>query len=367
MGNVFISYSQDSFEHKAAVKGLADQLRAAKIDCDLDQDEESPEEGWPAWMLRKIRDSKFVLVVCSEGFWAKFNHASPSGKGVKWEGSIITQELYDAETRNRKFIPVLFSDADKCFIPVPLRPYTYYVVTHPDGYEALVKRLSGRTSEKKPGHDHGGLMTPPRQWQTSAPGPGNTQFIYGDGNVQVGNLSGNLNIKATGRPVIRFSPPRGTIGDNDLLKSRISELFNKTGEEREKRFGKTAYSVMYSNFKRDFGIESQPWTIIWQWPETTAPSIIEYLSEKYANTIAGRKERAGKKGGKLPKRPQLYKEESKLLEQIGLKISSPDVKQALLFFFGVESHTELAHHQHWLWVRRLEREVREAVGEKAPE
>jgi len=371
MCKVFISYSQDSFEHKSAVKGLANQLRAAQIECDLDQDEEFPEEGWPTWMMRKIRGSRFVLVVCSEGYWAKFHHESPSGKGVKWEGSIITQELYEAEARNQKFIPVLFSEADARFIPIPLRPYTYYVVTQVNDYEALVNRLSGRATGSRPRHNHSRLKAStghrPDSSISSPAGPGNVQFNSGDGNVQVGNLSGSLSIQATQRPVIKFSLPRGTIGDNDLLKNRISELFNKVGEEREKRFGKTAYSVMYRNFKRDFGIESQPWTIIWQWPEATAQAIIKYLSEKYANTIAGREGRAGKKGGELPKRPQLYKEEKGLLEQIGIEISSPEVKEALSKYFGVDSHTKLTQYQHWLCVCRLEREVREAVGEQDSE
>lgn len=371
MRKVFISYSQDSFEHKAAVKGLADKLRAAGIDCDLDQDEECPQEGWPIWMMRKIQDSEFVLVVCSEGYMAKFNHKSPSGKGVKWEGSIITQELYEAEARNLKFIPVLLHEADARFIPLPLRPYTFYVATQEERYRALCGRLLGiipvATSSPRANRSETQQGRTSDHPMSSEAVSHHSQFISGDGNIQVGNLGGDLNIQTPKRPIFRFSPARGTIGDNDLLRKRVSELFNRLGEEREKRFGKSAYAVMYRNFKRDFGIESHPWTVVWGWPATAAQAVIDYLSEKYGNTIAGRKERAGKKAGRLPRRPQLYGQEKELLNQLGLKVSSPEVKGALLRYFGVHSHTELTQHNHWLWVCRLRREVQEAIEEGNPE
>jgi len=189
----------------------------------------------------------------------------------------------------------------------------------------------------------------------------------GDGNIQVGNLRGDLKIQTPKRPVFRFLPARGTIGDSDLLRKRISELFNRLGDERKKRFGESAYGVMYRKFKRDFGIENNPWTVVWGWPEAAAQAVTDYLSDKCANTIAGRKERAAKKAGRLPRRPQLYKQERELLSQLGLEMSSPEVGEALLRYFGVRSHTELSHHDHWLWVCRLQREVREIIGEERPQ
>ena len=54
---VFISYSWDSEEHVREVLDLSNRLRSEGVDCVLDQYEESPPEGWPRWMDRKIRDT----------------------------------------------------------------------------------------------------------------------------------------------------------------------------------------------------------------------------------------------------------------------------------------------------------------------
>ena len=40
------------------------------------------------------------------------------GRGSKWEGFVITQELYEAEGKNSKFIPILFAVDDKNYIPI---------------------------------------------------------------------------------------------------------------------------------------------------------------------------------------------------------------------------------------------------------
>jgi hypothetical protein len=63
---VFISYSHDSVEHVERVLQLSNRLRSEGVDCALDQYEESPPEGWPRWMDKKIRDAQYVLLVCKE-------------------------------------------------------------------------------------------------------------------------------------------------------------------------------------------------------------------------------------------------------------------------------------------------------------
>jgi len=100
------------------------------VDCHIDQYEVSPVEGWPRWMGNRIRESEFVLVICSEKYKAKFeSHGEPNkGLGGKWEGAIITQELYEAEGRNAKFIPVCFSEEEVLHIPITLRGATRYVM-----------------------------------------------------------------------------------------------------------------------------------------------------------------------------------------------------------------------------------------------
>ncbi|MFH0986282.1 MAG: hypothetical protein V1882_12260, partial [Candidatus Omnitrophota bacterium] len=169
---------------------------------------------------------------------------------------------------------------------------------------------------------------------------------------------GNIFYLTTKQPEIKMLPPIGSIGANPLLKQSIILRFNKLGEEREKRFGKNAYPVMYNNFKKDFGIKRKSkWTDIWGWPEACADEIIQYLDEKYSNTIVGRIETAATKPGYVHKRPYLFKREKDLLAQIRFEISGDEVKYNLKRYFGVSSHKNLTDLQHWQWVCYLEKEV----------
>lgn len=149
---VFISYSWDGEGHVRRVLNLSNQLRSEGVDCVLDQYESSPPEGWPRWMDRKIREARFVLVVCTEQYYRKVMGQEPedSGVGVKWEGNLIYQHLYNAGTQNSKFIPVLFDSRDQRFIPTPLQGATRYRVDTRSGYDDLYCRLIGRPRAEKP-------------------------------------------------------------------------------------------------------------------------------------------------------------------------------------------------------------------------
>lgn len=151
-GEVFISYSWDSEEHVRAVLDLSNRLRSEGVDCVLDQYEESPPEGWPRWMDRKIRDAKFVLMICTETYYRRVmgDTAAEEGHGVKWEGGLIYQYIYNAGATNTKSIPVLLREQDKAFIPTPLQGATYYVTGTEDGYDKLYARLVNRPRTDKP-------------------------------------------------------------------------------------------------------------------------------------------------------------------------------------------------------------------------
>jgi hypothetical protein len=142
---VFMSYSHDSQAHADAVLRLSDGLRADGIDCHIDQYEESPPEGWPRWMERQIRESQFVLVVCSEFYLKKIlgQVSASEGLGVRWEGSLVYQHLYNAAASNVKFIPILLTEARPEHIPTPLQGATYYRPGKPDDFERLSRRLRG--------------------------------------------------------------------------------------------------------------------------------------------------------------------------------------------------------------------------------
>ncbi len=77
---VFISYSHDSADHIEQVLELSNRLRADGVDCVLDQYEVSPPEDWPRWMDKKIRDAKYVVLVCTEPYQINRMNPAPDSK-----------------------------------------------------------------------------------------------------------------------------------------------------------------------------------------------------------------------------------------------------------------------------------------------
>ncbi len=149
---VFISYSHDSPEHKEHVLQLSNRLCNEGIDCNIDQYETSPSNGWSRWMFNQIDESDFVLVVCTETYGKRFMGKDETGKGrgANWEGGIITQRLYDAELENTQFIPIIFSSNDSKHIPVILRGATYYNLEIRESYNELYARLTYQRLISKP-------------------------------------------------------------------------------------------------------------------------------------------------------------------------------------------------------------------------
>jgi len=152
IGEVFVSYSWDSEEHIEAVLALSNRLRADGIDCVLDQYEVSPPEGWPRWMDRKIAGASLVLVVCTETYLNRvMGRESPDrGMGVKWEGNLIYQHLYNRGADNHKFVPVVMRHSDRAFIPIPLQGASFFNIETNEGYERLHRRLLGVPLAEKP-------------------------------------------------------------------------------------------------------------------------------------------------------------------------------------------------------------------------
>lgn len=101
----FISYSWDNDTHKQWVRKLAEGLRKNGVNATLDQWETSPGDQLPAFMERTIRESKFVVIICTPNY--KKRSDSRKG-GVGYEGDIMTAEAMN-EQNPRKFIPVLRS------------------------------------------------------------------------------------------------------------------------------------------------------------------------------------------------------------------------------------------------------------------
>lgn len=141
---VFISYSHDSEEHRTFVRGISDRLRQEGLNCLIDQYINGfPSEGWQRWMEKQIENADFVLLVCTPSYLQRFRgEARKGGRGVTFEGVVISQTLYDHYYRNTKFIPVIPDDGSFEHVPLPLKSYTCY--TLPCEYDQLYRVLTGQ-------------------------------------------------------------------------------------------------------------------------------------------------------------------------------------------------------------------------------
>jgi hypothetical protein len=147
---VFISYSHDSDAHRDFVLGIADRLRAEGLDCRLDRYINGfPPQGWQRWMEREVEQADYVLIVCTENYLRRYRgEETDGGRGVNFEGLVISQTLYDHYYRNTKFIPVIPANGSLDTVPVPLKGFNTYSL--PDDYEALYRYLTDQHATPAP-------------------------------------------------------------------------------------------------------------------------------------------------------------------------------------------------------------------------
>jgi TIR domain len=100
----FISYSWDSDQHKAWVRRLAEELQGNGVYVHLDQWDVRLGHDLPHYMETCVRESQFVLLICTPKFARKAN--SGNG-GVGYEKSIVTGEIFLGVSDDTKFVPVL--------------------------------------------------------------------------------------------------------------------------------------------------------------------------------------------------------------------------------------------------------------------
>ncbi|WP_426993927.1 SEFIR domain-containing protein [Methylomonas sp. CM2] len=147
---VFISYSHDSPGHAADVLALANQLCEEGIDCEIDQYlNGAPAEGWIRWMERQIAWADFVLVICTETYLKRFKGDDRlGGRGVNFEGLLISQTLYDQFLENTKFLPLIPDNGSIDHVPLILKGGTTYRI--PADYQKLYRVLTNQPANVKP-------------------------------------------------------------------------------------------------------------------------------------------------------------------------------------------------------------------------
>ena len=108
---VFLSYSDDSAAHAERVLELAQWLRGHGIDARIDQFEDSPEQGWPRWIYAQIRESDFVLVVCTRDYLARCEGEVPRGVPCRGVVVVIPPTLGTGHRRGHRPAVVTCDDA----------------------------------------------------------------------------------------------------------------------------------------------------------------------------------------------------------------------------------------------------------------
>jgi hypothetical protein len=160
---VFISYSHDSPTHKADVLALANRLRNDGIDCRIDRYVNgAPKERWIRWMKRQIEWADFVLVVCTKIYLERFDGDDRlGGRGVNFEGLLISQTLYDQFLENTKFLPLIPENGSIDYVPWILKGGTTYKI-HSD-YETLCRVLTNQPEVEMPPLGQRVILSPIKQ------------------------------------------------------------------------------------------------------------------------------------------------------------------------------------------------------------
>ncbi|MGH4024282.1 MAG: CHAT domain-containing protein, partial [Pseudonocardiaceae bacterium] len=154
---VFVSYAHDDAEHEDRVREFWIFLRAHGIDARLDKPAAQRRQDWPLWMLREVREARFVLVVASPAYRQRAEGEAPAGEGlgVQWEAALIREEVYsDREAALNRFLPVVLPGCAQRDIPVWLGrgTSTHYVVSDytVPGAETLLRLLTAQPYEFEP-------------------------------------------------------------------------------------------------------------------------------------------------------------------------------------------------------------------------
>ena len=104
MPSCFISYSRESDHHQKWVRGLAERLQASGVEVRFDEWDLSPGSDLPQFMETSVRESDYVLLVCTPKFAQKANGSSD---GVGYEKAVVSGEIFYANRHSAKFVPVL--------------------------------------------------------------------------------------------------------------------------------------------------------------------------------------------------------------------------------------------------------------------
>ena len=135
---VFIAYSWDDNDHKQWVADFAANLRQHGIEIMLDQWYAVPGDRLADFVEKDIRSNDYVLIVCTPEYRSKCE--SRYGWG-RYEGDVITEEVYNNQENQAKFIPVLAKGTKEDSVPEWINGKFYIDLSTSEHYEYGYPRL----------------------------------------------------------------------------------------------------------------------------------------------------------------------------------------------------------------------------------
>jgi predicted RNA-binding Zn-ribbon protein involved in translation (DUF1610 family) len=133
----FVSYSWDSSTHEDWVLNLATQLRKQGIDVVLDKWDLKFGNDLPHFMETSVRESDFVLLICTPRYAKKAN----AGKGgAGYEKRIVTGEMFK-NANESKFIPLMREGTDEDSLPTFLQSRIYIDFRNDADFDVKLKDL----------------------------------------------------------------------------------------------------------------------------------------------------------------------------------------------------------------------------------
>ncbi len=135
--NCFISYSWDDQKHKDWVLQLATGLQLAGVHVFLDQWDVHLGMDLVQYMETSIRDSDYVLLVCTPLFADKANTRKG---GVGYEQMVVTGEIFQGSS-GKKFVPVLRRGEPHEALPSFLRSRGFLDFRHGTDFKDSLDRL----------------------------------------------------------------------------------------------------------------------------------------------------------------------------------------------------------------------------------
>lgn len=134
----FVSYAHEDTDHDQWVIDLAANLRGKRVDASLDEWDIVPGQDMTMFMESQIRDSDYVILICTPTYAQKSN--IPRG-GVGYEKNIISAEMLQARDLRPKFIPILRKGTFEDALPTYLGSKYAIDFRDPSQYDEAFKEL----------------------------------------------------------------------------------------------------------------------------------------------------------------------------------------------------------------------------------